>query len=1051
MNRTRPTIQTYAVIALATLCLILSVLIASELPVRADSGPAATPALSSQDGQECIWSGAAGNGLWSNPANWENGRLPGPADIVRFRGDTPDAHLDAAFGGVIAGLLLDADYTGALTLERSLRVMGDLDMAGGALLGGPADLEIMGAVRVRGGSLVTPSGATMNTVTMDIAAPGVVQMSAHGKLNLSGPGQPLTGDGLLDMTTHAPNSIEYTGAATTDLTAAGPAASLDVSFLDGLSPAGALRMETGTHGLSIALIDPSGRFAYFSRVGNAYPTPGIVVKVDLATFTRVGVLNLADEDTNVRSGVIDPSGRYAYLGTDASPGRVIKIDLLALRRVSALTANEGEDRLRTAIIDPAGNYAYFATYDRPRLVKIDLATFTHAGVAQLSVWRITCAAIDPTGQYAYIGSRSRPGLVGKIDLTTLTEVETLTLNSDEIDLHSATIDPTGTYAYFSTDTTPGRVIKIDLTTFSRADALVIEPSNYTALHSPLMAPSGAYLYYGSTRRVMVTPSYDGRIVRIDLGTFTFVDDLELSRQIGSPRSAVIAPDGAYAYVSAAPYGESYYAGRVVKVALADLSLVDVLDLEIRGEDEFHSAVIDPDGRYAYFGTDTEPGIVVKVDLATFKRVGALTLNSMERFVHSAVMDPAGRYAYFGTWGGIVQVDLHNFTRIASLRYTYGYDSGRHASAVIDPAGQYAYFGTHTFFGPYYVERVDLTTFSEAGSLRLDGITGWPIAAAMDPAGVYGYFVTDDSPAVILKVHLPSLTLADTLTLSQGRLYSAVMDPGGGYAYFGAAASGGGVIRLDLSAFAVTDYLYLGFTPKTGVVDPAGQYACFGGSRSVACLDLNTFTQEGAVMLPGNQFDQLSAAAIAPDGGYAYFGSLGVPANVYRVALATLSASPFSALISPDGGALFSSVDQTAYQFPSAAFANPVLLTHTPLSQTTMRQSFAPMSSDPLTGIGYFFEATAVYSDTATAADLAPGATYTITVGYTDRQLGDVDEVTLALYRYDSNAWSQVGVLSSVVDLGANRVTAVVNSLGIFGVFGEGERKVYLPMVLHNTP
>lgn len=46
-----------------------------------------------------------------------------------------------------------------------------------------------------------------------------------------------------------------------------------------------------------------------------------------------------------------------------------------------------------------------------------------------------------------------------------------------------------------------------------------------------------------------------------------------------------------------------------------------------------------------FRTGTSPGIVVKIDLNTFTRVDALTLNSGENGLYSAVV--LGHNAYFG--------------------------------------------------------------------------------------------------------------------------------------------------------------------------------------------------------------------------------------------------------------------------------------------------------------------------------------------------------------------------------------------------------------------
>jgi hypothetical protein len=98
---------------------------------------------------------------------------------------------------------------------------------------------------------------------------------------------------------------------------------------------------------------------------------------------------------------------------------------------------------------------------------------------------------------------------------------------------------------------------------------------------------------------------------------------------------------------------------VVKVRLSDFTRVGALTLN-SGENNLRSAVIDPAGDYAYFGTLTSPGVVVKVRLSDFTRVAALTLNSGESYLRSAVIDPADGYAYFGTGtepGIVVQIDL----------------------------------------------------------------------------------------------------------------------------------------------------------------------------------------------------------------------------------------------------------------------------------------------------------------------------------------------------------------------------------------------------------
>jgi hypothetical protein len=65
---------------------------------------------------------------------------------------------------------------------------------------------------------------------------------------------------------------------------------------------------------------------------------------------------------------------------------------------------------------------------------------------------------------------------------------------------------------------------------------------------------------------------------------------------------------------------------------------------------------------AYFGTNTSPGIVVRVHASGIGLSGntALTLATGENYLRSAVVDPSNGYAYFGTFvttASVVQVDL----------------------------------------------------------------------------------------------------------------------------------------------------------------------------------------------------------------------------------------------------------------------------------------------------------------------------------------------------------------------------------------------------------
>src|SRR2546428_349435 len=153
-----------------------------------------------------------------------------------------------------------------------------------------------------------------------------------------------------------------------------------------------------------------------------------------------------------------------------------------------------------------------------------------------------------------------------------------------------------------------------------------------------------------------------------------------------------------------------------------------------GENDVTSAVLDVARGFAYFATDTTPGIVVKVRLSNFTRVDAVTLNAGEFGLFSAVIDSPAGFAYFGTDrspGTVVKVRLSDFTRVDSLTLNTG-ENHPH-SAVIDPAGGYAYFGTST--SPGVVVKVQLAGTTAPSSANLLLIASGAVLVVLFGVGV----------------------------------------------------------------------------------------------------------------------------------------------------------------------------------------------------------------------------------------------------------------------------------------------------------------------------
>lgn len=516
-------------------------------------------AISTDVERVVAWTGAGGDSRWSNPANWDSGTVPRAQERVRFTADFPaDAVVDPAFAGTVAALIFDEGYSGTVRLARDLLIADELQIRSGTLEGGSAALTVGDSATVSGGVLLTP-GNRMTVKTLQIQSPGLVRMGANGKLNVTGDGTPLTGDGLLDTTAYRPNSVEYTGHATTDLRAAGPVHAS--SNANGALPlasttftrTGSLTLNAEDYHLSSAAIDTVNGFAYF---GTYHDIAASVVKVRLSDFTRVGALTLNTGEDNLSAAVIDTANGFLYFSTWASPGMVVKVRLSDFTRVGALTLNVGEDYLHSAVIDTTNGFAYFGT-----------------------------------------GYATNPGTVVKVRLSDLTRVGALTLNAGEYDLEAAVIDTTGGFAYFGGNS---RVVKVQLSDFTRVGAVSLS-SGENQLSTAVIDTAAGFAYFGA-------PSVPGKVVKVRLSDFTRVGALTFNPGEDGLTSAVIDPAFGYAY-----FGADTSPGIVVRVRLSDFARQDALALQA-GEDYVQVAVMDTTQGFAYFGTFNSPGIVAKINV-----------------------------------------------------------------------------------------------------------------------------------------------------------------------------------------------------------------------------------------------------------------------------------------------------------------------------------------------------------------------------------------------------------------------------------------------------
>ena len=698
-------------------------------------------------------------------------------------------------------------------------------------------------------------------------------------------------------------------------------------------------------------------------------------------------------ELDLQAAVIDPENGYAYFGLGTTPGRVVKVALGGggdpPHRVGAVTFEPGEDDITCAVIDPESGYAYFGTGTLPAyVVKVALgegeAPPRRVAATPLEKWTFIphphpgtwfplplgpagSAVMDPAAGYAYFGMDADPGVVVKIALgegdapPVVTNLRTL--EEEESYLRTAVIDTEKGYAYFGTHTLPGYVVKVALGegdeapermgaaalqyTINVPDLGIIRiPDGHPS--SAVIDPAGGHAYFGTE-----TPT--GFVVKVALGEGDNPpvrrNRATLSEGEGYLRSAVIDAANGYAYFGVGGPPDQIEAGeqRIVKVALGEgnaaPSRAAVLELEAGAEAYLHSAVIDPENGYAYFGTHTGPylpfwaGRVVKVALGDEadapERLGHATLHSSaslftghEAQIGSAVINPASGHAYFGSLslpGRVVKVGIGGPEKTpirlgaCSLPWEGLWDTsyGELRSAVADPQTGYAWFGSGT--EPGGVVKVAMgegdALPTHIATLELPAGVNDLRSAVIDTENGYAYFGTNTAPGKVVKVALgygvsPPTHVA-TLTLDEGEDYltSAVIDMENGHAYFGTNTDPGRVVKVALGSGdappvrlgAAVLELFIHIPPypplemwesylTSAVIDTANGFAYFGTDTSPAHVAMVALgagnaapSRVGSITLATGE-DNLRSAVLDPATRHAYFGTGTTPGRVVKVEL-----------------------------------------------------------------------------------------------------------------------------------------------------------------------
>jgi hypothetical protein len=355
------------------------------------------------------------------------------------------------------------------------------------------------------------------------------------------------------------------------------------------------------------------------------------------------------DDRGMYMALIDPLNGYAYfIGS-----YLFKLDITGPLPVPVGSAlNTGQ--FASGAIDPLAGYAYFPGGSIRRFaLGAGNNPVTEGTSLSLSVGASACLVIDdadpdPANHYAYVLANGTPAKIVKIALATFTELGSVTLAPGEDRALLANFaDAKKGYAYFvTTPNTSGpnisRVVKIKMTPGSSPPVRIgaVDLDNVPAfIDGGSIDTVHGYAYYGTYES---DPAISARVYKLKLEAGdvppTVVGKISLQPGEGRLAASVIDPVNGYVYFA----DDNTYPGHIYQLSLNGPNLpteVAVLPLQPGtssstppngttiqnvsndanlpyGEVFFRSAVIDPVRGFAYYGQDSRPNQIVKVQVAT---------------------------------------------------------------------------------------------------------------------------------------------------------------------------------------------------------------------------------------------------------------------------------------------------------------------------------------------------------------------------------------------------------------------------------------------------
>lgn len=274
-----------------------------------------------------------------------------------------------------------------------------------------------------------------------------------------------------------------------------------------LSILNTITMNTGENFGQGLAINASGTEAY---IASTITNNRDVVRVNLASFVRAGKTTLTGTAASTQQ-----AGGY---GTDGhfycqdGPGNLYQIDSSTIIRQANLGATPA-----SVLVHSLTNFCY--VWSNTTLKRVFLNTFV-ADKTLATAIRGTRGVINSAGTIGYFSSNNSPDVIYKIDLTGNMSVLGSTILSSTGTVTHMTADLSNDVMYISLGGATGKIVKLRLSTMSEISTLTLPTNNsvtYTAIDE------FNQLLYACTNAAGT-----GKVQLVNLSSFTVTDSVSLS-------------------------------------------------------------------------------------------------------------------------------------------------------------------------------------------------------------------------------------------------------------------------------------------------------------------------------------------------------------------------------------------------------------------------------------------------------------------------------------------------------------------------------------------